>query len=72
MLARRLEDLQKERLITKHFTSNEAYAMYVLTEKGKTLSSFIPNLIEWSYTHFLITGDEHTTNKEDRRDGTAF
>jgi DNA-binding HxlR family transcriptional regulator len=72
MLARRLIDLQKEDLVTKTLNSNEIYANYVLTEKGRALSSFIPALIEWSYTHFQIKADKYTINKEERGDGTEF
>ncbi|PQP81018.1 hypothetical protein C0Q44_25175 [Paenibacillus sp. PCH8] len=66
MLARRLEDLLKDQLIAKQFTSKEAYAIYVLTEKGESLSSFIPNLIEWSCTSVLREDeDESMKNKEE-------
>ncbi|WP_339234071.1 helix-turn-helix domain-containing protein [Paenibacillus sp. FSL R5-0517] len=72
MLARRLVDLQKEHLITKNLNSNKVYPKYVLTEKGRALSSFIPTLIQWGCTDFPLTGDSYSINKEERGDGTAF
>lgn len=71
MLAKRLEDLQNDKLITKQLDPQELHVTYLLTEKGRSLSSFIPDLIKWDSSQLPIVGEEQLKNKEDSTDGAS-